>query len=87
MYWTHFQFKRISLIVVKVNICLLVVECKYRKAPFSVALLEQLKESVSIFGGYTTIDYYLFSKSGFTPEIMKLSDSSLHFISLDSMFS
>ena len=67
--------------------CLLVVECKYRKAPFSVAMLEQLKESVSIFGGYTTIDYYLFSKSGFTPEIMKLSDSSLHFISLDSMFS
>ncbi len=67
--------------------CLLVVECKYRKTPFSVAMLEQLKESVSIFGGYTTIDYYLFSKSGFTPEIMKLSDSSLHFISLDSMFS
>lgn len=67
--------------------CLLVVECKYRKTPFSVAMLEQLKESVSIFDGYTTIDYYLFSKSGFTPEIMKLLDSSLHFISLDRMFS
>lgn len=66
--------------------CLLVVECKYRKAPFSVPMLEQLKESVSIFSGYTTIDYYLFSKSGFTQEIESSTDPTLHLITLDQLF-
>lgn len=70
----------------KSDSCLLVVECKYRKAPFSIAMLEQLKESVSIFNGYTTIDYYLFSKSGFTQELLNISDSNLHLIHIDNLF-
>lgn len=44
---------------------LLVVECKYRKAPFSTAMLEQVKESVSVFDGFSAYDYYLFSKPWF----------------------
>ncbi len=66
---------------------LLVIECKYRKIPFSLQMLDQLKESVSIFPGYSKIDYYLFSKSGFEKELIGLNDSSLHFVTLDKMFS
>lgn len=66
--------------------CLLVAECKYRKAPFSVAMLEQLQESISIFNKYTIIDYYLFSKSGFTKELVTIADKTLHLISLHDLF-
>ncbi len=44
---------------------LLVVECKYRKKPFSGSMLAYLKESVSLFGEYDVIDYYLISKNRF----------------------
>lgn len=64
---------------------LLVVECKYRKAPFSTAMLEQLKESVSVFDGFSSYDYYLFSKSGFTEEMLSLKDDNIHLITLSDL--
>lgn len=64
---------------------LLVVECKYRKAPFSTAMLEQLKESVSVFDGFSAYDYYLFSKSGFTEEMLSIKDDNIHLITLSDL--
>lgn len=64
---------------------LLVVECKYRKAPFSTAMLEQLKESVSVFDGFSAYDYYLFSKSGFTEEMLSIKDDNIHLITLSAL--
>lgn len=64
---------------------LLVVECKYRKSPFSTAMLEQLKESVSVFDGFSAYDYYLFSKSGFTEEMLSIKDDNIHLITLSDL--
>ena len=64
---------------------LLVLERKYRNKIFSFDMLEHLKESVSIFEGYSCYDYYLFSKSGFDERA--LSDGNeIHAFSLDDMF-
>ena len=65
---------------------LLVVECKYRKTPFSLSMLNHLQESVSLFDGYDVIDYYLISKSGFTDEIMAIKDSHIHLVLLNDLF-
>lgn len=65
---------------------LLVVECKYRKAPFSMSMLTHMQESVSLFDTYDTIDYFLISKSGFTDEIAALTDPHIHLVSLDHLF-
>lgn len=70
----------------KNNNRLLIIECKYRKKPFSLSMLEQLKESVSVFGGYEFYDYYLFSKSGYTDEILLLKDENIHLITLSDLF-
>ena len=49
-------------------------------------MLEQLKESVSVLGGYEFYDYYLFSKSGYTDEILLLKDENIHLITLSDLF-
>ena len=65
---------------------LLVVECKYRKTPFSKNMLAHLKESSSLFDAYSTVDYYLISKSGFTDEVAALNDPHIHRITLNDLF-
>ena len=65
---------------------LLVLECKYRDMPFDLNMLNHLKENMSIFDTYETYDYYLFSKSGFSNDILSLKDNHLHLISLDNLF-
>ena len=65
---------------------LLVIECKYRKTPFSMSMLTHLQESVSLFDSYDTIDYYLISKSGFTNEIAALTDPHIHRVTLAHLF-
>ena len=64
---------------------LLVLECKYRNKIFSLEMLEHLKESASIFEGYSRRDYYLFSKSGFDERVLSKSDE-VHALTLDDMF-
>ena len=63
---------------------LLVVECKYRSKPFTVEMLEHLKESVSIFNEYDYYDYYLFSKAGFDEHLLEYKN--LHLIRAEDMF-
>ena len=65
---------------------LLVIECKYRKTPFSMSMLAHLKESVSLFNAYDVIDYYLISKSGFTSDVATLTDPRIHLVLLDDLF-
>ncbi len=63
---------------------LLVVECKYRNKALSLAVLEHLMESVSVFPA-EHYDVYLFSKSGFADDILGLNDPSVHLITLSDM--
>ncbi len=64
---------------------LLVMECKYRAMPFDRQMLRHLQESVSIFRQYTQIDYYLFSKSGFSDNLLKDQDPNLHLITANML--
>lgn len=63
---------------------LLVIECKYRNKLLSLKNLEHLKESLSIFP-YEYYDIYLFSKSGFTKDLLELKDKTINLILLDDM--
>ena len=65
---------------------LLAVECKYRKSPFSMAMLVHLRESLSIFDQYEVIDYYLISRSGFTEDVCAIHDPHIHLITLGDIF-
>ena len=64
---------------------LLVIEAKYREKNLSLSVLEHLKESVSIFPKYKEIDYYLFSKTGFSDDIKAVQDDHVHLVSLEDM--
>ncbi len=57
---------------------LLVIESKYRNKNLSLEILEHLKESISIFEGYRDIQIYLFSKYGFSDDLLSLNDSHVH---------
>lgn len=63
---------------------LLVVECKYRNKATSLAVLEHLMESVSIFPA-EHYDVYLFSKSGFADDIVSCSNPNVHLVTVDDM--
>ena len=63
---------------------MLVVECKYQTKKFSLSMLNHLKESLSVFSA-EYYDVYLFSKSGFENEILKLNDPLIHLISIKDM--
>lgn len=63
---------------------LLVIECKYRNKPLSLNVLEHLKESLTIFP-YEYYDIYLFSKTGFTNELLSLKEQTINLVSIDDM--
>ncbi len=63
---------------------LLVAECKYRSKALSLAVLEHLRESLSIFPA-EHYDIYLFSKSGFAEDILALNDPDVHLVSIEEM--
>ena len=64
---------------------LLVAECKYRNKALSLAVLDHVMESVSIFPAEYYYDVYLFSKSGFADDIRAVNDPSVHLISVEDM--
>ena len=65
---------------------LLAIEAKYKNKDLSLEVLNHLKESVSIFADrYECVDYYLFSKTGFSKDIRMLNEPYAHLISLDEM--
>lgn len=68
----------------KANNRLLVVECKYRNKAISLSVLQHVMESVSIFE-YDNYDIYLFSKSGFSDDILALNNPLVHLISIEDM--
>jgi len=59
---------------------LLVMECKYRTTCFDRQMLRHLQESVAIFRQYTEIDYYLFSRSGYSESLLNDPDPHLHLL-------
>ncbi len=66
---------------------LIVLECKYRKEKFNMEMLNHLEESASVFPNKYERVYYLFSKNGFTEDVIKLENDKYHLIKLDDMFS
>lgn len=63
---------------------LLVAECKYRNKALSLAVLEHVRESLSIFTA-EHYDIYLFSKVGFADDLLALNDPLIHLISITDM--
>ena len=52
---------------------ILLGECKYRNTPFSLSDFQKMKEKYQPSGSETKLYYQLFSKSGFSPDLKKLS--------------
>jgi len=63
---------------------MIVAECKYRNKALSLAVLEHVRESLTVFPA-DYYDIYLFSRSGFSDDLLSLNDKSVHLISLDTM--
>lgn len=63
---------------------LLVAECKYRNKALSLAVLEHVRESLSVFSA-EYYDIYLFSKVGFADDLLALNDPLVHLISITDM--
>lgn len=61
---------------------LLVVECKYRNVPFDMAMFRHLEESASVFPEKLQRVYCIFSKSGFTQEVINLQSPNVQLYSL-----
>ncbi|MCD8201186.1 MAG: hypothetical protein LUD47_03860, partial [Clostridia bacterium] len=63
---------------------LLVVECKYKSAPFDNLMMEHLRESASVFSDKWDMQYYIFSKSGFSADFD--FDSDIHCFTPEDIF-
>lgn len=67
---------------------LIIIEDKYKNENVSIEVLNHLKESASIFTGkYEEVYYYLFSKTGFTNELLNMKDSKVKLITIKDMLS
>ncbi len=66
----------------------LVGECKFSKSPKGIAEYRGMKEDCSVppLSNLSTIDFYLFSASGFSDSLLSASDPKLHLIDLKKMF-
>ncbi len=65
---------------------LIVMECKYRTSKFSLEMLQHLMESASVFPSKLHRIYYLFSKSGFTNNLISFHNDNIHLIDFDMLF-
>ena len=66
---------------------LLAIEAKYRNKNVSLSVLNHLKDNVSIFNTkYRNINYYLFSKTSFSDDLLNLNDINVKLFTLDDMF-
>ena len=63
---------------------LLVMDCKYRNRKYTRDMYEHLKESASIFPNKLKRVYYIFSKEGFSENMIK--DKNIHLFDLERMF-
>ena len=66
----------------------LVGECKFSKSPKGITEVNDMKEDCSVppLSALKTIDYYLFSASGFTDDLLNTVDPRLHLFDLNTMF-
>lgn len=65
---------------------LIVVEAKYREKNTSLDVLDHLIESASIFPHYKNKQYYIFSKTGFSDDLLSVNGDNIHLIKLSDMF-
>ena len=66
---------------------LAVIEAKYRNKNVSLQVFNHLKESTSIFSKeYKNVEYYIFSKTSFSDDLLNLNNPNVRLISLSDMF-
>ena len=65
---------------------LMIIECKFRNTEFNIDMLNHLKESASVFPDKYIREYWLFSKSGFTKEVISAKDDNIKLFDLDKLF-
>lgn len=53
-------------------------ECKYRSSPVGKDVLDTLKKRVDLVKGYDYVHYVLYSKSGFTEDILDIENTELY---------
>ena len=75
-------------IVASTNGCLLIGESKLTKNKRTIKDYYDMLEDISIppFTSFKNKELYLFGSSGFTNELLAISDSNLHLIDLNKMF-
>ena len=64
---------------------LIVVEAKYREKNASLDVLNHLIESASIFTKYDNKQYYIFSKTGFSDDLLSTKKDNVHLITISDM--
>lgn len=78
------EFDGLAKGIGKANNRILVVECKYRNKPFSSFMLKHIMDNLTIFPS-EFYDIYLFSKSGFTDDIININNPFIHLITCEDM--
>lgn len=64
---------------------LIVVEAKYREKNASLEVLNHLVESASVFSDYKDKQYYIFSKTGFSDDLLSAKKDNIHLIKMSDM--
>lgn len=65
---------------------MLVVDCKDANDKYTKEMFDYLAESVSIFPNKLNKIYYIFSKSGYKQDVLKLKNKSIHLIDYNNLF-
>ncbi len=65
---------------------LIVLECKYRTSKFNLEMFQHLIESASVFPSKLQRTYYLFSKSGFSDDLIAHHGNNVQLIDFDKLF-
>lgn len=60
-------------------------ECKYRNNPFPMSELKKLQHKFPCQSAPENVEYWLFSRSGFTQDLMSYKEKGIYYISLEEI--
>lgn len=60
-------------------------ECKYRNSPFPMSELTKLQQKFPKQNNHKTLEYWLFSKNGFTQDIMSSEEQNIYPVTLNEI--
>ena len=79
---TH-EEEKIDIVVVTIDKTIHFAECKFQNQPISEQVLETLQRRSYLADSSSKREFWLFSKSGFTPDLK--ANSKLHLIDLEEL--